>query len=265
MRSSSSNRSSERRGRSRNNNEGSGEDRSANLKLRNPHTILAALAVRPEDFAEIRIARRSDHSGSWLEVIQAAEEAGISIEVGGADPQSSQVRSYVGEAEVKVREPISVTEMFSDPQVGDIWIGLDGVQDSRNIGAIARTAQFFGIRGIVLTRDRTAPITSISHDVAAGGLELLQISQPPNLSKALSEIRSMGVWTVGTAEDAEESLESLKPDRPWMILVGNEEKGLRRLTRNACDLMVSIPSDNQFVSSLNVSVAAGITISTLKL
>ena len=155
--------------------------------------------------------------------------------------------------------------MFSDPKVGDIWLGLDGVQDSRNIGAIARTAQFFGVRGIVLTRDRTAPITAISHDVAAGGLEVLKISQPPNLSKALSEIRSLGVWIVGTAEDAEANLQSLKPDRPWLILVGNEEKGLRRLTREACDLMVSIPSNDQFVSSLNVSVAAGITISSLKI
>tara|TARA_B100001559_G_scaffold77788_1_gene64541 strand:- start:2273 stop:2740 length:468 start_codon:yes stop_codon:yes gene_type:complete len=155
--------------------------------------------------------------------------------------------------------------MFSDPKVGDIWLGLDGVQDSRNIGAIARTAQFFGVRGIVLTRDRTAPITAISHDVAAGGLEVLKISQPPNLSKALSEIRSLGVWIVGTAEDAEANLQSLKPDRPWLILVGNEEKGLRRLTREACDLMVSIPSTDQFVSSLNVSVAAGITISSLKI
>jgi 23S rRNA (guanosine2251-2'-O)-methyltransferase len=155
--------------------------------------------------------------------------------------------------------------MFSDPKVGDIWLGLDGVQDSRNIGAIARTAQFFGVRGIVLTRDRTAPITAISHDVAAGGLEVLKISQPPNLSKALSEIRSLGVWIVGTAEDAEANLQSLKPDRPWLILVGNEEKGLRRLTREACDLMVSLPSNDQFVSSLNVSVAAGITISSLKI
>ena len=155
--------------------------------------------------------------------------------------------------------------MFSDPKVGDIWLGLDGVQDSRNIGAIARTAQFFVVRGIVLTRDRTAPITAISHDVAAGGLEVLKISQPPNLSKALSEIRSLGVWIVGTAEDAEANLQSLKPDRPWLILVGNEEKGLRRLTREACDLMVSIPSNDQFVSSLNVSVAAGITISSLKI
>lgn len=264
MRAASSNRSGDRRGRSRHN-ERSAEDRPTTLKLRNPHTILAALAVRPEDFIEIRVARQGDHSGSWLEVIQTAEEVGISIEVGAADSQSAQGRSYVGEADVKVRETVSISEMFSDPQVGDVWLGLDGVQDSRNIGAIARTAQFFGIRGIVLTRDRTAPITSISHDVAAGGLEVIQISQPPNLSKALSEIQSLGVWIVGTADDAEESLESLKPDRPWMILVGNEEKGLRRLTRDACDLMVNIPSGNQFVSSLNVSVAAGIAISTLKL
>jgi len=264
MRSASSNRSNDRRGRSRHN-ERLSEDKPANLKLRNPHAILAALSARPEDFIEIRIARSSDHSGSWLEVIQVAEKAGISVEVGGVDSQSSQGRSYVGEAEVKARESLSITDMFANPKMGDVWLGLDGVQDSRNIGAIARTAQFFGVRGIVLTRDRTAPITSISHDVAAGGLELLKISQPPNLSKALSEVRSMGVWIVGTAEDAEENLESLKPDRPWLILLGNEEKGLRRLTRDACDLMVSIPSDNQFVSSLNVSVAAGITISTLKL
>ena len=264
MRSSNTNRPNSRRGQSRHSDRLS-ESSAINLKLRNPHSILAALSVRPEDFHEIRIARDGDHTGSWLEVLRMAEAAGISIEVGKVDSQNSQGRSYVGEAEIKPREPISVTDMFSDPKVGDIWLGLDGVQDSRNIGAIARTAQFFGVRGIVLTRDRTAPITAISHDVAAGGLEVLKISQPPNLSKALSEIRSLGVWIVGTAEDAEANLQSLKPDRPWLILVGNEEKGLRRLTREACDLMVSIPSTDQFVSSLNVSVAAGITISSLKI
>ena len=100
--------------------------------------------------------------------------------------------------------------------------------------------------------------------MAAGGLEALPLSQPPNLAKALETIKSMNVWVVGTAEEAESNLDTLNADRPWLVLLGNEEKGLRRLTREACDVLTRIENHSNTVTSLNVSVAAGVALSTLR-
>ena len=90
------------------------------------------------------------------------------------------------------------------------------------------------------------------------------ISNSPNLAKALETIKSMNVWVVGTAEEAESNLNTLNADRPWLVLLGNEEKGLRRLTREACDVLTRIENHSNTVTSLNVSVAAGVALSTLR-
>ena len=239
-------------------------DAGESLQLRNPHSILTALKVRPTDVDELRVSRNAAQSRVWSDIIGLAESHGIDIVQREFSLQTSDVRLSAGELHIKPRISISISKMFSDPKEGDIWIGVDGVQDARNIGAIARSAQFFGARGMIITRDRTSPITSISHDVAAGGLEALPLSQPPNLAKALETIKSMNVWVVGTAEEAESNLNTLNADRPWLVLLGNEEKGLRRLTREACDVLTRIENHSDTVTSLNVSVAAGVALSTLR-
>ena len=233
-------------------------DAGESLQLRNPHSILTALKVRPTDVDELRVSKNAAQSRVWSDIIDLAESHGIDIAQREFSLQTSDVRLSAGELHIKPRISISISKMFSDPKEGDIWIGVDGVQDARNIGAIARSAQFFGARGMIIT------ITSISHDVAAGGLEALPLSQPPNLAKALETIKSMNVWVVGTAEEAESNLDTLNADRPWLVLLGNEEKGLRRLTREACDVLTRIENHSNTVTSLNVSVAAGVALSTLR-
>ena len=140
-----------------------------------------------------------------------------------------------------------------------LFLALDCLQDPHNVGAIFRTAAFFGVSGIVLTKDRSAPLNAAVYDVASGGLEYVPFSIQTNLSRALQMAKEVGLWGLGTSEHCDTDFRDIPLDRPWLLIVGNEEKGMRRLTAERCDMLCRIPPQSP-VSSLNVSVAAGILI-----
>ncbi|MCA9068093.1 MAG: RNA methyltransferase, partial [Planctomycetaceae bacterium] len=123
-------------------------------------------------------------------------------------------------------------------------------------------AAFFGVKGIIITKDRSAPLSATVYDVASGGVECVPFAQPPNLSRSLQQAKDAGVWVLGTLEHAERDLSEVDRDRPWLLVLGNEEKGLRRLTSEHCDELCRITPRGE-IGSLNVSVAAGILISSL--
>jgi 23S rRNA (guanosine2251-2'-O)-methyltransferase len=143
-----------------------------------------------------------------------------------------------------------------------LWLALDNLQDPHNVGAIFRTAAFFGVQGIVLTKDRSAPLTATAYDVAAGGLEHVPFSLVPNLARAIADAKQAGVWVLGTSEHATEDVAQVDRERPWLLVVGNEEKGMRRLTAAHCDAICRI-TPRGAVTSLNVSVATGVLIAEL--
>jgi 23S rRNA (guanosine2251-2'-O)-methyltransferase len=130
------------------------------------------------------------------------------------------------------------------------------------VGAIFRTAAFFGVQGVLLTQERSAPLTSTVYDVASGGMESIPFAVEVNLQRAFEKAKDAGLWILGTSEHAQEDFSTIKRDRPWLLVIGNEEKGMRRLTEEACDVLCKItPAGN--VTSLNASVAAAIFISKL--
>ena len=250
------------------------------LELKNPHSVLAAIRCRPRDVAEIRIQSDSVH-GAWEEVVQAAMAEGIPVggrrhgqKSGGRRQRNAPKTERAGVASAMVRENAGVSPgtLFEtvNPAAGTagsdeapgLWLALDTLQDPHNVGAIFRTAGFFGVRGIVLSRDRSAPLNATVYDVAAGGLEAVPFCVVPNLSRALDQAQKHELWRLGTSEHAKEPLESVLPDRPWLAVLGNEEKGLRRLTLDKCDMVCGIPPRGP-VTSLNVSVAAAVVISRL--
>ena len=139
-------------------------------------------------------------------------------------------------------------------------MALDSLQDPQNLGAIFRAAAFFGIRGIIMTTERSAPMTATVYDIAAGGVEHVPMVQAINLKQALEKAKEAGLWILGTSEHAKETLSSVARDRPWLVVVGNEEKGMRRLTEESCDVICAIPPAGDGVTSLNVSVATGILL-----
>lgn len=238
------------------------------LHLKNPHSVLAALEQRPQDVVEVRVPARTP-SDAWRQVAAQAAQRSIAVKSllpsdrphGRRDEKSS--REGGAEGLVKEREETPLDALFAGAKSANgLWLALDSLQDPHNVGAIFRTAAFFGVRGIVLTKDRSAPITATAYDVSSGGLEHVPFHQSTNLNQALEIAKQAGLWTIGTAEEATQDIRSFSLDRSWLVVMGNEEQGLRRLVREHCDEICRIPGNGP-ISSLNVSVATGVVLSIL--
>jgi 23S rRNA (guanosine2251-2'-O)-methyltransferase len=136
---------------------------------------------------------------------------------------------------------------------------LDGIQDPHNLGACLRVADAFGVHAVVAPKDRAVGLTAAVHKVASGAVDNVPYISVTNLARTLRGLKEREVTILGTAADADTQLGALKLDGPVAWVLGSEEKGMRRLTRENCDQLVSIPMLGS-VESLNVSVSAGICL-----
>jgi 23S rRNA (guanosine2251-2'-O)-methyltransferase len=163
---------------------------------------------------------------------------------------------------LSVDEIIAASEISSFPLI----LILDEIQDPHNVGAILRSAECSGVNGVILTKHHSATITSTVAKVSAGATEHLKICHVTNLSQTIDELKKNGFWIVGS------SLKTVSPSNaelknyseidykmPVALIVGNEEKGIRKLTASKCDFLVKIPMSGK-LQSLNVSVATGIIL-----
>jgi len=136
---------------------------------------------------------------------------------------------------------------------------LDGVQDPHNLGACLRTADAAGVDAVIVPKDRSSPLTPAARKVAAGGAESVPLLTVTNLSRTLEQLKAAGVWLVGLAGEAEQSLYEMDLRGPLALVLGAEADGLRRLTREQCDFLAALPMAGE-VESLNVSVSAGVCL-----
>ncbi len=136
---------------------------------------------------------------------------------------------------------------------------LDGVTDVHNFGACLRSADAAGVHGVIVPKDKSAPLNATVRKVACGAAESVPAYQVVNLARALARLKEFGVWITGTAGEAETMLFDADLTGPTALVMGAEGKGMRRLTREACDGLVKLPMTGS-VSSLNVSVATGICL-----
>lgn len=238
------------------------------LILKNPHSVLAALQTRPHDVVDVRLPAGKP-SPAWSEVADLARQHEIPIRTSFAEePRRSNTdqkfeRTGAAQATVRERNGLLVEELFANAQSDPgVWLALDCLQDPHNVGAIFRTASFFGIKGIVMTRDRSASLTATVYDVAAGGVEYVPFGEPTNMARAMNIAKAAGVWLLGSSEHATQDVRDVPRDRSWMLILGNEEHGLRRLTLDKCDQVCKLTARGT-VPSLNVSVAAGILMAEL--
>jgi len=255
---------------------------SSDVLVKNPHSILLALKNRPKEVLDITFPKdRSE--GVWKEIealverhkirrgsVQAEKPAQRSQDSRrargpGNDREVNSGRESGHGALLKQKSQISLEKLFSgiDQDTRGLWLALDCLQDPQNVGAIFRAAAFFGIKGIVMTTERSAPMTGTVYDIACGGVEVVPFVQTINLKQALDKAKEAGLWILGTSEHSKTPLAQVEKDRPWLMVVGNEEKGIRRLTEEACDVLCAIPNAGTGVTSLNVSVATGILLSHL--
>ena len=136
---------------------------------------------------------------------------------------------------------------------------LDGVQDPHNLGACLRTADAAGIHAVIAPRDKACGLTSTVRKVASGAAETVPFVQVTNLARTMKSLQQDGIWIIGTDLATSSSLFDTDLSGPLALVLGAEERGLRRLTREACDALVKLPMHGS-VQSLNVSVSAGICL-----
>ncbi|MEP1705588.1 MAG: 23S rRNA (guanosine(2251)-2'-O)-methyltransferase RlmB, partial [Marinobacter sp.] len=133
---------------------------------------------------------------------------------------------------------------------------LDGVTDPHNLGACLRTADAVGVQAVVVPKDKSASLSPTVRKVACGAAETVPLVRVTNLARFMRTIRDEGVWLIGTAGEASSTLYQADFTGPVALVMGAEGKGMRRLTREHCDLLINIPMLGH-VDSLNVSVATG--------
>jgi 23S rRNA (guanosine2251-2'-O)-methyltransferase len=141
----------------------------------------------------------------------------------------------------------------------DLLLVLDEVVDPRNLGALIRVAEAVGVGGVELTKDRSAPLSSIAEKAAVGASVYVPISRVENLARALKEVKEAGYWVMGLAPDARQSLYDIDAPGKVAILLGGEGKGLRALSRKMCDFLVALPMQGK-IQSLNVAAAGAVTL-----
>ena len=136
---------------------------------------------------------------------------------------------------------------------------LDGVTDPHNLGACLRTADAAGALAVMVPKDKSATLNATVRKVACGAAEVIPLVAVTNLARSLEKLKQRGLWVVGTAGEAEQTVYQQDLSGPLIMVMGAEGKGMRRLTRDLCDYLVKLPMAGS-VSSLNVSVATGICL-----
>lgn len=136
---------------------------------------------------------------------------------------------------------------------------LDCIQDPHNLGACLRTADAAGVDAVVMPKDKSAPITDTVRRVACGAVDSVPIVRVTNLARAMEKLKELGVWLIGTADEAERSFFEMDLKGPAGIVMGAEGQGMRRLTGEHCDFLARIPMQGK-VECLNVSVATGVCL-----
>jgi 23S rRNA (guanosine2251-2'-O)-methyltransferase len=196
------------------------------------------------------------------EVRDRAREAGIRVvEVPAADlDRLSRGGVHQGVmAETTAAPSYDVADLVSGAAAVPLLVVLDGIEDPHNVGAIIRTADAAGVDGVIRQSRHAAPLDGAAAKASAGAVAYVKVADVVNIARAIEELKEAGVWTVGLAGDGPESYETIDYSVPTAIVLGAEGGGLRRLVRERCDRLASIPMQGQ-VSSLNVSAAAAVVL-----
>lgn len=162
-------------------------------------------------------------------------------------------------ADVESVSTYSVEELVRAAHGPALIVVLDGIEDPHNLGAILRTADAAGAHGVVVQNRRSAALDGAAAKASAGAVAHVRIAEVVNVARAVEDLKAAGVWTVGLAGDSKTAYDTIDLTVPTAIVLGAEGSGLRRLVRERCDHLASIPMAGH-VGSLNVSVAAGIAL-----
>lgn len=227
--------------------------------------VLEALRARRRVIQKVLV---SDSAGQARvnELVATARRNGIRIEkrdrralddlAPGANHQG--VIALLAEAK-KTGSYVEPDEILDALGETPLLVLLDGIEDPHNLGAILRSCEGAGVDGVFLPEHRAAGLTETVAKTSAGAVEYVRVARVTNLVRLIEDLKERGIWVVGLEGGMESDYTSFDLRVPLAVVFGSEGKGLRRLVREKCDALVSIPMHGQ-VNSLNVSVAAGVVL-----
>ena len=227
------------------------------------HAVKALLEQDPQRFLEVfTLKGREDRRLQPL--IAELEANGIAVQVANRQWLDDKVEGAVHQGIVaRVKEGRQYQENDLPGLLASLdtpfLLVLDGVTDPHNLGACLRSADAAGVHAVIVPRDRSAQLTATAKKVACGAAETVPLIRVTNLARTLRFLQEQNVWIVGTAGEADHTLYQSKLTGPLALVMGAEGEGMRRLTREHCDELISIPMAGS-VSSLNVSVATGVCL-----
>ncbi|MGQ8776700.1 23S rRNA (guanosine(2251)-2'-O)-methyltransferase RlmB [Serratia sp. NA_112.1] len=227
------------------------------------HAVKALLDNDPQRFLEVFILKGRDDR-RLQPLVAELEATGIVIQVANRQWLDEKVEGAVHQGIIaRVREGRQYQENDLPALLESVdtpfLLVLDGVTDPHNLGACLRSADAAGVHAVIVPRDRSAQLNATAKKVACGAAENVPLIRVTNLARTLRLLQEMNVWVVGTAGEADHTLFQSKMTGPMALVMGAEGEGMRRLTREHCDELISIPMAGT-VSSLNVSVATGICL-----
>lgn len=226
------------------------------------HAVESVLKNDPVNILQL-LVERNRHDQRLQQIIEQAQSQGIAVEFLKAVDLEKQCGSrktqgvaarYKGIAGQSEKDLDAIIEKDNV-----LLLILDGVQDPHNLGACLRSADAAGVDAVIAPKDRAAGITATVRKVACGAAESVPFVQVTNLARTMKQLQQAGVWIVGTAGEADALIYDTPLTGKLALVMGAEEKGMRRLTRENCDQLVKLPMAGQ-VESLNVSVATGVCL-----
>ena len=228
---------------------------------RNP--VYECLRSKRRHFFRLQIARGAEESGRLSDIENLAKQLKLPIERVEKTELIKIHEHHQGVALQASEYPYTdITNIFklAEKKVEPLFVLLlDQVQDPQNFGTLIRSAELFGVHGIIIPPDRAAGVTPAVVNASSGGSEHLLIAQS-NLAQAIDKIKARGAWVIGLDMDTQsQPLDKVNLSGALALVVGSEGGGLRRLVREKCDLITHIPTSG-LLDSLNAAVAGSIAL-----
>jgi len=218
-------------------------------------------ALRAKRVTALRVSQRADDRLN--DVVRLAQQQGIPVRRAKSDELGRFAKGGVHQGVVAdvhdAAAHLSVQDLITAAKGTPLLVVLDQIEDPHNVGAILRTVDAAGGDGVVRQSRHAARLDGAAGKASAGAVAHVKIAEVVNIARAVDDLKQAGVWTVGLAGDAPKRYDEIDYTQPTAFVVGAEGDGLRRLVRERCDWLVSIPMQGH-VQSLNVSVATGIAL-----
>ncbi|AHG82544.1 23S rRNA (guanosine-2'-O-)-methyltransferase RlmB [Bibersteinia trehalosi USDA-ARS-USMARC-188] len=227
------------------------------------HAVKSLLDNAPERLIEVFVLKGREDK-RLLPLLNELHRLGVSIQQVNRQTLDNKAQGEVHQgiiARIIPAKELNENDLDAilDRQTQPFLLILDGVTDPHNLGACLRTADAAGVDAVIVPKDKSAQLTSTARKVACGAAETVPLIRVTNLARTMRELQARNIWIVGTAGEASSSLYQADLKGAIALVMGAEGDGMRRLTREHCDQLVSIPMAGS-VSSLNVSVATGVCL-----